>query len=180
MHQLSTRLAHLVVISAALSLLGGCSDAGGSLDGSLDSVYDISFNKTRARLYSSQFSVEYVANDGQVPLRVTIDRGEEPIGERSYDLKEHGDVTGQRGDQRIPRFASGKITLNRYEPHSGGRVEGTFNAKFKTRRDTLTLSGTFDTTLEIIEETEGYRFGPDAGDAGEEPGDVEESDVVDQ
>jgi hypothetical protein len=163
-----------------LTLLGvcACSDAGGSLSGSLGDYYDLSFDHVRARLYSSELAVEFVAADGQVPVRVSVDRastdgGGAGLAAGSYKLQDRGDITGQRGDTRIPRFISGTIELSKFDPRDGEPIEGTFEAKFETGRDESGLSGDFTTTLEVIDGPKGYGFdaGSDAGsDAGTDAG----------
>ncbi len=147
----------------------GCSDAGGSLSGSLGDFYDLSFDHTRARLYSSEFALEYVAKDGQVPIRVSVQRGDKGIEAGTYDLKARGDITGQRGDNRIPRFLSGTIEFTSFSNKQGAPVEGSFQAEFQTGRDKATLSGDFSTSLEVVDGPKGYGFdtGPDVGDAGD-------------
>lgn len=166
-------LRNLVCATLLVALACGCSDAGGSLSGSLGDSYDLGFDHTRARLYSSEFAVEYVADDGQVPVRVSVVRDDTPLKPGTYDLKARGDITGQRGDNRIPRFISGTIEFDQISETDGAAVVGNFEAKFETGRDESTLSGDFDTTLEVIDGPHGYGFdtGPDAGpDAGSDTG----------
>jgi hypothetical protein len=151
-----------------------CSDRGGTLSGSLSKFYDLSFERTRARLYSSELSIEYVAESGDVPVRVSLD-AKDGISEGTYDLMEAGAITGRRGDENIPRMISGTLRLRTFSTNDGAEVRGSFNAKFATGDDEATMSGQFDTTLEVIESPRGYDAGleDDAGDAG----DVEESDA---
>ncbi len=162
-----------IILLLTAGLLAGCSDAGGSVSGSLGNYYELSFEKARARLYSSEFAIEYVAKDGQVPVRVSLNRPEGGLAPGTYDLDKVGDITGQRGDTRIPRFISGTMELTQFSEKDGALVEGTFTAKFQTGRDESTLDGDFSTTLEVIDGPKGYGFdtGPDAGDAGD-AGDV--------
>ena len=167
-----TKAVRLVILLAIVGMCA-CSDAGGSLSGSLGDYYDLSFDHTRARLYSSDLAVEFVAADGQVPVRVSLSRGD-GLTTGTYDLEQRGDVTGQRGDTRIPRFISGTVELSKFSATDGAEIEGSFEAKFATGRDESTLDGEFTTTLEVIEGPKGYGFdtGVDAGDAGVDAGDA--------
>jgi hypothetical protein len=173
-HELIRRFSAICAVMAlAAAYLPACSDAGGSLSGSLGDYYDISFDHTRARLYSSEFALEYVAADGQVPVRISVRRGESGFSAGTYDLEKRGDITGQRGDTRIPRFLSGTLEITEFSARDGAPVEATFEATFQTGRDTSTLSGEVTTNLEVIDGARGYGFdgGTDAGDAGD-AGDV--------
>lgn len=162
------RFASVLVLAFCAVALSSCSDRGGSLSGSLSSFYDLSFNHTRARLYSSELAIEYVTEAADVPVRVSLDV-RDGISPGSYNLVDRGAVTGRRGDKNIPRMVSGTLDLRDYERREGARVRGSFEAKFSTGDDESTLSGSFDTQLEIVENPRGYDAGlePDAGDAGD-------------
>jgi hypothetical protein len=175
------KAARLVILLAMVGLCA-CSDSGGTLSGSLGDYYDLSFDHTRARLYSSDLAVEFVAADGQVPVRVSLSRGD-GLAAGTYDLEQRGDITGQRDDTRIPRFISGTLELSKFSASDGAAIEGSFEAKFATGRDESTLDGEFATTLEVIEGPKGYGFdtggdaGSDAGKAGDAGDEVDAGDA---
>src|SRR5690554_3354573 len=148
--------------------LSACSDTGGSLSGSLDNYYRLDFERARARLYSSELAFEFVAADGQVPVRVSLNLPEGGFRTGTFDLVKFGDITGQRGDSRIPRFLSGTLEIEKFGGADGDEVEASFEAIFQTGRDKSTLSGEVSTHLEVIDSPRGYgedAAGADAGDA---------------
>jgi hypothetical protein len=132
-------------------LVAGCADEGG-LSGSLGDVYRLDYDVVRARLYSSELSVEYVTASGSVPVRVTLRVRDVELEGREYDLVAHGDVTGRNADgSEIPRFTEGVFELDEFAPETGATVAGSFDASFASGRDTLSLSGSFDTSLEVVD-----------------------------
>lgn len=138
-------------ITLLLTTAGCTSD--NSLSGSLSSAYHLQFDLVRARLYSSELSIEYVSSSsGAIPVRLTLRRKEkEPRADSEYDLLKHGDITGRLPDgTEIYRFTSAKLQLDEYRPDMDARVSGSFDAKFRAGRDTLSLTGTFDTELELV------------------------------
>ena len=158
-----------VALLVAVSLFSmSCSDRGGSLSGSLSKFYDLSFQQTRARLYSSELAIEYVTESGDVPMRVSLDT-EEGVETGTFDLMTRGEISGRRGDERIPPLVSGTLRLRSFQARDGAEVRGSFDAKFATGDDEATVSGQFDTTLEVIESPRGYDAGleKDAGDVGD-------------
>jgi len=159
--------------------LTACSDAGGSLSGSLDNYYRLDFEQARARLYSSELALEFVASDGQVPVRVSLHHPDGVFKTGTYDLVKHGDITGQRGDSRIPRFLSGTLEIERFSARDGDEIEASFEATFQTGRDKSTLSGEILTHLEVVDAPRGYgddAGGADGGDA--QDGDAESADII--
>ena len=166
--RVARRFASVLVLVFCAVALSSCSDRGGSLSGSLSSFYDLGFSQTRTRLYSSELAIEYVTEAGDVPIRVSVDV-RDGMSPGSYNLVDRGDVTGRRGDKNIPRMVSGTLDLRDYARREGARVRGSFEAKFSTGDDEATLSGSFDTQLELVENPRGYDAGlkPDAGDAGD-------------
>ena len=82
----------------------GCSDPN-TIDGSLTGFYDTSFNDVRARLYPSQLAIEYVRENGEVPVRIVVkfgpEYGDERIRTKTYNLKDRGAVTGRSHDTAI-------------------------------------------------------------------------------
>ncbi len=152
MRNLGLAAAAAVALSAS-----ACADAPNTLNGSLSDVYDIHFEQVRARLYSSELAIEYVDVTGAVPVRVTLRLADAVVTpDTSYDLTEVGDITGRSdSDVEIPRFSTGKLDLDDYEPVSGALISGEFRSKYATSRDSLTLNGDFETDLEIVDRTPG-------------------------
>jgi hypothetical protein len=140
-----------------LWLLLGCNVlAPNYLDGSLTESYDLAFDETQARLYTSELAIEYV-DDPQgaatVVLRVTLDTEVEPKRGKSYDLVEHGEIT-QSGalNTSLPDLEEGEIELDEYGDERGAKVEGSFSAAFVTGDgETLQLQGGFKTELEVVD-----------------------------
>lgn len=161
--------------ACALALaLGSCGqDRGGRLQGSLDAYYDIEYERVRARLYpGSELAIEYVREDGEVPVRVTARQpGELPTGQ-PIDLTERGALTGRVRDTDIPQMSSGSMILEQFSPgQPGSMIVGEWSASFDVSGDELGLRGTFEVELEVVEQIEGYEIdlgGPDMGDMGAE------------
>jgi hypothetical protein len=142
-------------IAAALSVffflaLGGCDEDEGELSGSVSEFYPIGYDFVRARLYSSELSVEYVRESGEVPVRVTLRRAEIALEPGSYDLKAVGDISGRSRRHEMPRMASGTVEFTALEPAEGARVRGEFSATVQAGDNLASVKGRFDTTLEII------------------------------
>ncbi len=143
-----------VWVAAALlwATAAGCTEDN-SLSGSLGDFYRLQFDLVRARLYSSELSIEYVSKStGAVPVRVTLRVDEVELeADRTYDLDEHGDISGRLPDgmEMLP-LVEGELTLEQFAPELDARVKGSFEAKLRAERDTLSLSGTFDTELEPV------------------------------
>lgn len=143
-------------------------DLNAELSGSLSDVYRLDHEHVRARLYESELSIEYVRNDGSVPVRVTCGRRVgKPLGKGDFDIGSRGAVTGQLSDgTTIPKFLDGNLKLDEFQARDGAPISGSFDARFDGGRDTLSLSGSFDTELEVID----WPLLPDAGmDDEEEP-----------
>jgi hypothetical protein len=140
------------LLALLLAPASGCTEDN-SLSGSLGDFYRLEFDVVRARLYSSELSIEYVSRGtGAVPVRVTLRTDEqEPRAGETYDLGEHGDVTGRLPDgmEMLP-VVDGELTLDEFGPELDDRVRGSFEAKLRAERDTLSLTGTFDTELEPV------------------------------
>ena len=130
--------------------------APNSLDGSLTESYDLAFDDTQARLYTSELAIEYVedpAGAATVVLRVTLDSDVEPKAGKSYDLVEHGEIT-QSGalNTSLPDLDQGDLELDEYGDKAGDKVVGSFDASFVTGEgQTLQLQGRFKTELEIVD-----------------------------
>ena len=151
------RRRHVVgVLLASLSVwaLGAsCATEGGLLEGSLGEFYDLSFTSMRARLYSSELSIEWARSDGEVPVRITVRRSElDPKGPRDVDLKRYGDVSGSSRGTPIPRFTSGTLTLSDYRPKDGAVVSGSADITFRAADTEVTLSGEFYARLTVVPE----------------------------
>jgi len=137
--------------------LFSCSDDEAALKGSLGDFYDISYSTVRARLYSSELSIEYVQEDLQVPVRVSLRKlSTGVLAPGAYDLTALGTISGRSRDNDIPRMVSGKLVLDEFEPVNGSRIVGKFDAKFATGNDEASLVGEFSTILEVVDQIRGY------------------------
>ncbi|MBN1656626.1 MAG: hypothetical protein JXA30_22835 [Deltaproteobacteria bacterium] len=149
----------LEMAALVIGLLYACA-SDNELSGSLEEVYRLQFDLVRARLYSSEFALEYlVSKSGVVPVRLTLnrkslnkDKKELKSGE-SYDLNRYGDITGRQADgTEIFRFSSGTLHLDAFDTAQDSEVSGSFDAKFRAGDDSFTLSGDFLTELEVVPE----------------------------
>ena len=159
----------------SMCLVTSCGqDKQGELSGSLQQFYDTSFERTRARLYSSELAIEYVREDGEVPVRISVRRGPHLKTDTSIDLIEFGSLTGRSRDTDMPLLSSGKVTFERLDFEDGEMVVGEFDASFSVGRDTASLSGSFETSLEDVETVSGYEwdFGSDMGDMPDTSGNM--------
>ncbi|MDD9968377.1 MAG: hypothetical protein OXR73_19215 [Myxococcales bacterium] len=163
------RVAGRALLAGSLCCFGigtGCTDEG-DLSGSLSDVYRLDHSTVRARLYASELSVEYAREDGSVPVRVTLRRRDQEPRMGTFDLGEVGAITGQLADgTNIPTFLDGTLTLDEFSPEQGAAVVGSFEATFGGQRDTLALSGDFDTSLDLVDwplERDAAIFTVDAG-----------------
>ncbi|MCP4676375.1 MAG: hypothetical protein GY854_12860 [Deltaproteobacteria bacterium] len=148
---------HLFVAIAFCCLAGACDDSKDNyLKGSITDGYNMSFDETRLRLYSSALSIEYVVNDKEgekVALRVTLDRNGETLSTGTkYDLKARGSVSrGQGFGSELPDLDTGDLEFEEYSETPGSSVSGTFNAVFVTSDGSKkTLRGGFLGDLEVI------------------------------
>ncbi len=163
-------LARACVASGLVCALAGCSSPGdGALSGSLSGFYNFGYESVRARLYASEFSVEYTRSDGEVPVRLTLNRRIELRQGATIELPVGGTISGRSNDTDIPMMGDGVVDLELFDFDEGSRVKGEFAANFLVGGDTATLTGEFDATLEVVEQVEGYPydFGMDAGDVGD-------------
>jgi hypothetical protein len=151
------------MLAAALLFSVGCGRDEGGLRGSLGDFYDLSYDDVRARQYSSEMSIEYVTENDQVPVRVVLDVERDGLRAGTFDLVEMGDISGRARDSEIPPMTSGELKIDEVEVRDGGRIRGSFDARFRTGDDEATLAGDFDTTLEIVESIDGYTFPTDMG-----------------
>lgn len=143
---------------AVLSLLfasTGCSRDEASLVGSLGDFYELRHDLVRARLYPSELAIEYVRENNEVPVRITI-LTDPMIEIGEYDLAEVGDITGRADGVEIPRFRTGTFRLQQFDPNTESRIRGDFDATFETGKDVASLAGKFDTTLVVIDRVGGY------------------------
>lgn len=137
--------------------LAGCDPTGDNyIKGSLAATHDMGFDETRARLYESELSIEYVENLKQgekVVLRLTVSRRKGELAKGDvYDLTSDGDIArGQGFDSTLPDLESGELELLDYSPEDGSDVRGSFEAVFITTEKTRkTLRGGFSAPLEVI------------------------------
>ena len=124
----------------------------GDLSGSLSDIDRLDHDEVRARLYTSELSIEYAKDDGSVPVRVTLRLDEVDLSaDSSYDLIVHGAITGQlRDGTQIPPMVDGTLEIVDFSPNDGSDISGSFDARFDGVRDVLSLSGDFDTKLSVI------------------------------
>ncbi len=153
----------LGVISVACA--AGCSKDEASLVGSLGDFYRLDHDSIRARLYPSELAIEFVRENDEVPVRVTV-RRDEQIVIGNYDLTQVGDITGRSDGVDIPRFRSGNLQLEAYDGANDSRIAGEFEASFDTGKDLAGVSGIFDTTLVVIERVDGYEVDASFPDLG--------------
>ncbi len=138
-------------------MLAGCTLQSNYLDGSLVESYGMRFDETRARLYDSELSLEFVDNLTQpdiVSLRVTVPNTPKLKPKTTLNLlKEHGDIArGEGYESPLPELDSGSLRLVDYGSKPGDAVEGNFRAVFFTpERSRLVVRGGFSTTLEVVD-----------------------------
>ena len=167
--QLFVAVGLLVLCSGGMA---GCQNDATRLNGSIGKLYDLTFDHVRVRLYESEFAVEYVREDGQIPVKVVVERRGESLERRTYDLAERGDVLGRVDDRRLPPLEGGTIRLRSFGTESGDIVEGRFDVRLTSGDTTFTLQGRFDGAVEVVDGSLGYEFPDtgadvDAGDAGD-------------
>lgn len=166
------RLLAMLALCTAMLFISCGAQRGGNLQGSLLDFYDVEYSMVRARLYSSELAIEYVREDGEVPVRVTVLRDVDLVAGESFSLPARGNITGRSGDTDIPELADGSVLLEEFEIVEGSQVVGNFSASFSLGMDTASLSGEFDVPLEIVDRVQGYPhdFGTDMSDMSEEMG----------
>ena len=143
----------LFVLTAMGSTASGTQN---DISGSLTDFYDVKFDGVRARLYSTALAIEFWRENGEVPVRLTLRIGEQPPKPGDFDLMTLGAITGRSDDQDIPFTTSATLTLDEFTPRSGTTISGSFDASFRAGGDKLSLSGTFETTLNVIDSVGGY------------------------
>ncbi|MDF1562022.1 MAG: hypothetical protein P1V51_03215 [Deltaproteobacteria bacterium] len=140
-----------LVSGLLLLALSGVACGGGpdKLSGSLDEYYDLSFVETRARLFPSQLSVEWIDEDREVVVRATVNVNQVSLeGPATVDLALYGDLSGRSGGTPIPEMESGTLVLDAYAPEAGAAVEGSLDAEVIGQRGNATVSGQFKTILD--------------------------------
>lgn len=132
-------------------VLGACDSGGNGLKGSLSTFHDLSYSTVRARLYSSELAVEYVRENQEVALRVSLRRAElEPAEGVIADLASQGDVTGATAGTPLPALTAGRLHLSRFSAVDGATVRGNFSARFQAGLTEVGLSGDFDVPLTLV------------------------------
>lgn len=140
------------ILALALASCLGCAEDGESLQGSVSAYYPLGFLDVRARLYGSELAIEYVQADGEAVVRLTVRRAEhDPAGPGRIDLAAVGDITGSADGAELPAFGGGDLVLSDYRPRDGALVSGRFDAVMVAGAVTLTLSGTFEARLDVVE-----------------------------
>lgn len=150
------RITHALSIVAVVATLGpwapGCSDEENFLEGSLDSIYDVTFDTVRARQFiqSRQLLVEYERSGGQKPIVVTFRNPQGP-GSFDYDAGEV-DFSCAGVTAQLPEVTSATAELELFSPEViGSEVEGAIHAMFTSESGSaFSLEGAFKTTLEVV------------------------------
>ena len=151
----------LLAITAALSLFAvGCEDPDNCLEGSLGSVYDLSFDTVQARqaLTSRQLAIEYVRTQGtgeEKPIMVTIMPTPDGPGTFTFQDRNVSIDNSLASGALLPELTSAEVDLNAFTPAEdaegeGTSVRGAIHAQFTNAGNTYTLEGCFKTTLEIV------------------------------
>lgn len=152
-----SRWLSLGLIALSLVTMTSCGQEG-DLTGSMERFYDLSYAQVRARHYPSELAIEYVREDGQVPVRVTVRADQLKVGQK-LDLLKVGTISGRTRETDLPDPLTGSITLDSFELSSGAEIQGSFEASFNVGQDKASLSGRFNTQLEVIDAVEGYDLG---------------------
>jgi len=87
-------------------------------------------------------------------------------------------VSGRSGDTDMPDMIQGDVLFSSFDVFEGSRIAGEFTATFQVGEDEASLTGKFDTTLEIVDMVPGYEFLWDI-EFGE-MGDMSEMGALDQ
>jgi len=149
-----------------LTLLSACGRDEASLVGSLGDFYELHHQEVRARLYPTELAIEFVRENNEVPVRITV-LTDPPLEVGAFDLVERGEITGRANGVDIPRYRSGELRLTKFEPVYDSRIKGDFEATFETGKDLASLAGKFDTTLVVIEHVTGYDVDADFVDVAQ-------------
>lgn len=147
----------LGLIALSLATMTSCGREG-DLTGSMERFYDLSYAQVRARHYPSELAIEYVREDGQVPVRVTVRTDQIKVGQQ-LNLLEVGTISGRTRETDLPDPLTGSITIDAFEKTPGANLQGSFEASFNVGQDKASLSGRFNTQLEVIEAVDGYDLG---------------------
>jgi len=150
----------LIVVGAALVLAeAGCSGGDNSLEGSLSSQYDLSFDSVRARQYtqSRQLSIEYLRGEGsgeEKPITVTIMPTPDGPGTFTLDAGQiNFDNSLAPGSPELPSATQGSVDLDVFTPgESGSDISGSIHGMFTNlgTGDAFSLEGSFETTLTVM------------------------------
>lgn len=141
------------IIIAICLLLGACAGGDDTLEGSVSEFYPLTFETVRARLYGSELAIEYVREDGETVVRVTVRRDElDPKGPGTIALTDFGDLTGSAAGVELPSFVDGELVLDDYRPRDRALVAGSFEARVASGNARLSVRGTFETRLDLVED----------------------------
>ncbi len=154
MRPLSAKLLYIVLFAISVPSVGCEDDGDNYLKGSMTKTFDLGFDDTRVRLWSSELSIEYVSgSDSSAPvaLGVAIRRRDAVLeAGGTYDLVTQGAFS--RSGSSLPELTSGELRLDRYQGTPDSTVSGTFDAVFLTQDGTRqTLRGAFSQDLEVVE-----------------------------
>ena len=137
-------------------LIAGCllscdEDKDNYIDGAVKDSFNISFKGVRARLFSSELSIEYFRNETEVALRITVDVSAGLAAGKTYDLLTEGAITRDEVFGNLPELKSGTVTLDKFTEKGGSEISGSFDAIFVTDKgNEQGLFGGFLTELEVV------------------------------
>ena len=145
-----TRAAVFIALLGAGPWLAACDDeeAAADLHGSVSRVYPLDYQSVRARLFTSELAIQYVADREVIVSAVARLENLSIDGPTTVDLTEHGEVVGARGNTVLPPFLSGTLRLEAYSPTAGAKVSGSFDAVLEGDDRDYAVHGDFDTQLE--------------------------------
>ena len=122
-----------------------------TLGGSVERIYPLTFNETRARATPGTVAIQYV-DTSLVPVQVIINADAPGFeGRGQYNLADVGDVVGSREGTELPPFLEGQLTLSSYGDSDGAIIRGEFTAQVGDDETRYSVFGTFDTTLERLD-----------------------------
>ncbi len=147
----------ITFMTAALVIgLLGCEDPDNCLEGSLGSVYDLSFNDVQAREFrqSKQLAIEYVRGQGtgeEKPILLTLMPTPDGPGAFSYADGEVGIDNSVVSGALLPDLTSAEVDLDAFTPNEAGtNVQGSVHARFTNAGNTYSLEACFKAPLVIV------------------------------
>lgn len=139
-----------------LLLFGCAAEADNALEGSLADFFDLSFDQTRARLYDSELSIEYVdsVRGDLVVLRVTLTRETALVADVAYDLQAAGSLgMSDSVGSALPPVLTGTLAFEDVAEAEAAVVEGWFDATLEPQRSVgLAVQGRFLAEMEVVDD----------------------------